>query len=582
MKYTVSADVPVPMRDGTKLATTVWVPETDARVPALLVRTPYGKSMIESYGQPSPNIFELVEAGYAIAVQDTRGTFRSEGQFVPHVDDAADGSDTVRWLVNQDWCDGNVGSWGGSYLGFVQWQTASTGVDGFRAIAPSATSADLYRAPWYSRGGALSLDCLLTWSTTMSLNELRRRLSGGEGDGDGDADDLAILSAAMGDMSDALRSTPTAEQPLLQRYLPWVIDQVIEHPERDATWKSIASVDSASSITAPALNIGGWYDLFYGETLRAYTEMKERGGSAAAREGQRLIIGPWSHTNLSGLFPDRAFGAAGSAAAADLTGRQLAFFDHWLRGREGALDDVAPVRIFVMGIDQWRDEQDWPLPDTRYTPFFLDGDGPANTAGGAGRLVTTDPAAEVVDAYLYDPRRPVPSRGGTLMKLTEYDGALDQRQLHPREDVLCFATDVLSEPVEVTGPVSATLFVSSSAVDTDFTAKLVDVHPDGRAIILCDGIQRMRYRNSLEEPEFTTPGEVYEITVDLIATSNVFLPGHRILLEVSSSNFPRYDRNSNTGGVIAREDESDMAVAVNRIHRGPEFPSRLVLPIIQR
>lgn len=580
MRYTISTDVPVPVRDGAKLATTIWVPETDVRVPALLVRTPYGKNMIESYGQPSPNIFELVEAGYAIAVQDTRGTFRSEGEFVPHVDDAADGSDTVRWLVNQDWCDGNVGSWGGSYLGFVQWQTASTGVDGLRAIAPSVTSADLYRAPWYSRGGALSLDCLLTWSTTMSLNELQRRLADGEDDGD--AHDLPILSAAMGDMSDALRSTPTAEQPLLQRYLPWVLDQVIEHPERDATWTSIASVDAASSITAPALNIGGWYDLFYGETLRAYTEMKERGGSAAARQGQRLIIGPWSHTNVSGLFPDRAFGAAGSAAAADLTGRQLAFFDRWLRGRQGALDDVAPVRIFVMGIDQWRDEQDWPLPDTRYTPFFLDGDGPANTADGAGRLVTTDPAAEVVDAYLYDPRRPVPSRGGTLMKLTEYDGALDQRQLHSRQDVLCFATDVLSEPVEVTGPVSATLFVSSSAVDTDFTAKLVDVHPDGRAIVLCDGIQRMRYRNSLEEPAFMTPGVVYEITVDLIATSNVFLPGHRLLLEVSSSNFPRYDRNSNTGGVIAREHESEMAVAVNRIHRGPEFPSRLVLPIIQR
>lgn len=576
MKYTVSVDVGVPMRDGTKLATNVWLPEADGPVPALLVRSPYGKQGMSAYGYTSPNIFALVEAGYAVAVQDCRGAFASEGTFVPHADDFADGADSVTWLTEQDWCDGNVGSWGASYLGFVQWQTASTGVPGLKAIAPSVTSADLYRAPWHSRGGALSLDSLLGWTTLMSVNELQRALPSG------DPADLARLGAAMADPETLTSLTPVAEQPLLSRYLPSIADQMIGHADRDETWAALSSLDRAGSITAPALNIGGWYDLFYGETLRAYTEMKRAGGSAEAREGQRLIMGPWSHTNVTGVFPDRRFGPAASPTAADLTGAHLAFFDRWLRGREDALDGVPPVRIFVMGLDQWRDEADWPLPDTRYTSYYLDGSGPANTALGAGILTTAEPDVDRVDTYLYDPLRPVPALGGTLMKLTDFDGPADQRPVHGREDVLCFTSEVLGAPVEVTGPVSLTVFVSSSAVDTDFTAKLVDVHPDGRAIILCDGLQRMRYRDSLAEPSPIVPGEVYEITVDLIATSNVFLPGHRILLEVSSSTFPRYDRNSNTGGVIAREHESDMVAAVNRIHRGPEYPSRLVLPIIAR
>ena len=578
MRYSVDVDVPVSMRDGTKLATNVWRPDVGKPVPALLVRNPYGKQDLAAYTFTSPSIFKLVEAGYAIAVQDTRGTFASEGTFVPHVDDAADGEDTVAWLVDQDWCDGSVGSWGPSYLGFVQWQTASTGVRGLQAMAPSVTSADLYRAPWYSRGGALSLDTLLAWSTLVSVNVLQRGL----GTGHGDIADLPLLVAALADLTTLSSTTPVAEQPLLARYLPWIVDQVIGHPERDETWEPLSSIDRAGSITAPALNIGGWYDLFYGETLRAYTEMKKRGGSAEARAGQRLVIGPWSHGKFSGLFPDRSFGFAADVAATGLTELQIAFFDRWLRGREDALDGYAPVRIFVMGLDQWRDEQDWPLPDTRFMNYYLDGDGPANTATGAGVLTTNQPIADVADRYLYDPLRPVPSLGGTLMKIGGFDGPADQRPVHGRDDVLCFASTVLEEPVEVTGPVTATLFVSSSAVDTDFTAKLVDVHPDERAIILCDGIQRMRYRTSLSEPEMMTPGEIYEITVDLIATSNVFLPGHRILLEISSSNFPRYDRNSNTGGVIAREHASDMITAVNCIHRGPEYPSRLVLPVIDR
>ena len=237
-----------------------------------------------------------------------------------------------------------------------------------------------------------------------------------------------------------------------------------------------------------------------------------------------------------------------------------------------------------MGIDRWREEQDWPLPDTSYESWYLDSSGRANTAAGDGRLSTDAPAGTATDTYLYDPLRPVPTLGGRIMLPTTANaaGAVDQRPAEARDDVLCFTSEVLTEPVEVTGHVSLTLFASSSAPDTDFTGKLVDVFPDGRAIFLTDGILRTRYRNSLAEPEPLTPGEPCELSLDLSITSNVFLPGHRIRLEVSSSNFPRYDRNSNTGGVIVDESASEVTVAVNRVLHGPAYPSRLILPVIRR
>jgi uncharacterized protein len=579
MRFNVAFDVPVAMRDGAELSTSVWRPDTDGPVPVLLMRTPYSKEMIGQLAVTSPNLFAMMRSGYAVVIQDCRGTFGSDGVFVPHVHDGPDGADTVSWLVDQEWCDGNVGMWGASYLGFVQWNLAASGAPGLKAIAPGVTSADFYRAPWHSAGGALSLDTALSWSTMMALNGAQRALSRGEDT----AQDMAALAARLADRSLLNEVTPVAEQPLIAKYLPWMVDVAIEHPDRDKAWQDISALDHVESISTPALHIGGWYDLFIGETLRAYNDMRARSATAEAREGQRLIVGPWSHnpTGWLGYFPDRDFGLAAGMEAAMLTEPQIAFFDRWLKGRHDALDDRAPVRLFVMGIDQWRDEPAWPLPDARYTPYYLHGDGPANTAAGAGRLSADEPANDVVDTYLYDPRRPVPSLGGTTMNIGGYNGPADQRPLHDREDVLVFVTEPLDEPLEVTGPVTATLFVSSSATDTDFTAKLVDVHPDGRAIILCEGIRRMRYRNSLPEPELITPGEVYEIGIDLIATSNVFLPGHRVMVEVSSSNFPRYDRNSNTGGAIAHEHLADMAIAVNRVHRGAEYPSRVVLPIIE-
>ncbi|MEU1182497.1 CocE/NonD family hydrolase [Streptomyces sp. NPDC005820] len=578
-QHLFAIDVRVPMRDGVALAANVWRP-AEGKAPTLLVRLPYGKDVIMGVGHAlMPDIQALLEAGYALIVQDCRGTHRSEGEFVPHMADRNDGQDTVAWITEQPWSDGTVGMYGPSYLGMVQWETAVTGAPCLKAIAPSCTSIDNYEAPWYSPGGALSLSLVTSWNAQMYAADAQRALALGE-DTLPQLQELGQAVLSHEALNDVL---PTAEVPVLAEYGKWW-DHWMAHPSHDGYWDAMELTSELKNVTVPALNIGGWYDLYIGQTLRTYTVARQTAGSTQAREGQRLIIGPWDHgLAADGVYRDRSFGPMAGARLMGLSGLHVKFFDRWLRGDTTALDDVAPVKIFVMGIDQWRDEQEWPLPDTKWTDFHLTSAGRANTADGEGVLTTEAPAGAGHETYLYDPRRPVPSAGGASMPTTPgFCGPVDQRTVAAREDVLCFATPVLDEAVEVTGPVSLTLYVSSSAVDTDFTAKLVDVFPDGKAINLCDGILRTRYRGGLATEELMEPGTVYEVTVDMTGTSNVFLPGHRIRVDVSSSNFPRYDRNTNTGGVIAHESEEQMIPAINHIHHGPDHPSRLVLPIIDR
>jgi putative CocE/NonD family hydrolase len=561
------------MRDGTELATDLWVPESTP-APTLLVRLPYGKDLpaLFAYGLV-PNIFALTEAGYAVVWQDCRGTFRSGGEFTPMLNEPADGADTVAWLLEQPWCDGNIGTYGPSYLGFVQWASLTGGAR-LKAIAPCVTTTDYYTTPWYSEGGAMSWHTIQSWSTTMALVEAIRR---------GDGELTFGLGAMVAEPEPHLAALPPRHQPLLEKMWPWWSD-IQEHPARDQYWQDLSVIDHAEQVTVPALHIGGWFDIFAANTARSFTELRARAGTEEARNGQRLIIGPWDHLNSTGIYPDRRFGMLADAITQDITGEHVKFFDRWLRGNATAEEAAAPVKIFVMGIDQWRDEQDWPLPDTSYEAWYLDGSGQANSSAGDGLLRPQPPAAEATDTYLYDPLRPVPTLGGRIMLPTTANqaGAVDQRQAEARDDVLCFSSDVLTEPLEVTGHVSLTLFASSSAPDTDFTGKLVDVFPDGRAIYLTDGILRARYRDSLAEPELLAPGQVYELSLDLSVTSNVFVPGHRIRLEVSSSNFPRFDRNTNTGGAISGESAEQVMVAVNRVLHGPEHPSRLILPVIRR
>ena len=575
-RYQVEKDVMVPMRDGVTLATDLWVPE-GAPAPALLLRTPYGKDVPYLLAN-TLNAQALVEAGYAVVVQDWRGTHRSGGVITPMVDEPGDGADTVAWIAAQPWSDGSIATFGTSAQGWAQWATASQGPSGLKAIAPTTTTSDHYTAPWYSEGGALSLHMVLWWSTLMALLQEQRAL----GAGTGSLDALMDVAGALGDLETRLAVMPVSDQPALagrSTFPRW-----LTHPDRDQFWADLSVVDQAQRITVPALSVGGWFDIFAGATTRAFTAMRARAGSEQAREGQQLIMGPWDHLTSTGLYHDRQFGMSADVLGLDLTGQHIRFFDRYVRGRTDALDGTARVRIFVMGIDQWRDEQDWPLPDTTYTDHFLTGAGRAGTDPTDGGISAQGPGADATDTFTYDPADPVPTRGGRLIASSALNavGPVDQREVEARDDVLLFTTPALTEALEVTGEVSLVLHVTSSARDTDFTGKLVDVFPDGRSIYLTDGILRTRYRHSLAQPELVEPGRVYEITLDLSVTSNVFLPGHRVGLEISSSSFPRYDRNTNTGGTIAEESLEQSVVATNQVLHGLSHPSRLVLPVIAR
>ena len=440
------------------------------------------------------------------------------------------------------------------------------------------TTSNYYQTPNRHEGGVFELGCAFFWSLSMVPEEVQRRLRQGRAS----QEQMGAFMHAMGDPEALLSHLPLVDQPLLHEFAPFYLEW-LNHPTYDEYWKRIAHSEFYEQMTVPAFNMGGWYDLFLGGTLANYTGMKQRGGSALARAHQRLVIGPWSHINSTGVFPERSYGLMASSEAIDLEGMQLRWHDHWLKGEENGVEEDKPVKIFVMGLDQWRDEEDWPLPDTQYRPYYLHSGGHANSATGNGTLSPDAPAEEPEDVYLYDPRHPVPTVGGAiLIDLAPVEGPRGQRAVEVREDVLCYSTPVLEKPVEVTGPIALVLYISSSARDTDFTGKLVNVYPDGRAEILTDGILRARYRESFTEAKLLEPGQIYELRLDLWATSNLFKAGHRIRLEVSSSNFPRFDRNTNTGGVIERQTEKDLVQAVNRIYHDAAHPSHLILPIIER
>lgn len=332
--------------------------------------------------------------------------------------------------------------------------------------------------------------------------------------------------------------------------------------------------------------MGGWWDLFLKGTLANFTGMRRSGGSESARAHQRLVIGPWAHGAATGWFPERSYGLLSGTDGVDLTGIQLRWFDWLLKGEANGAEHDKPVRLFVMGANEWREADDWPLPGTEFVDYFLRSAGRANTAAGDGVLSSEAPGdGEPEDAYLYDPRDPVPTVGGATFLPGLFIGAnagpRDQRSVECRHDVLCYTTDPLARPVEVIGPVRLVLWAASSARDTDFTAKLVDVWPSGRAENVADGILRTRYRDSVSEPTLLEPDRPYELEVDLVATAYRFPAGHRIRLEVSSSNFPRFDANTNTGGPIAEERDTDVRRAVNRVLHDRSHPSRLVLPVVE-
>jgi putative CocE/NonD family hydrolase len=518
-----------------------------------------------------------VAAGYAVMVQDVRGRYASEGAFEPFVSEAADGAATIAWLAEQPFCDGRVATYGGSYVGATQLLAATQRPPALRAMLPHVTSADYFDG-WMTEGGAFQLGLALNWARSLAAGELARRRDAGE-----DVAELEErLDAEIADPESAYRRLPICDQPVLAELAPYYL-RWLEHPARDAYWRERAARERLGGVSVPALHLAGWHDVFLEGGLAAYAAM---GGAAQGSEGgvavqggtsgapQRLVIGPWAHAGWGDAVGEVIYGPEASRYALDPTDLHLSYFDSILRAPD---PEAPPVRIFVMGADRWRDEEAWPLARARSRALHL-------RADGALTWAPPEPG-EAPREYVHDPADPVPTTGGrTLMPGHEASialGARDQRAVEERPDVLVYTSPPLERAVEVTGTVRLVLHAASSALDTDWTAKLVDVHPDGRALGVCDGILRARYRDGLDRERLLEPGGPERFDVTVGSTSMVFRRGHRIRLEVASSNFPRFDRNAGTGGVNAHAAAGDLRTARQHVFGDAARPSHLDLPIVE-
>ena len=563
----------VPMRDGTILRANVTRPKAEGRFPVLLERTPYDKEAGSENAVGSPEFF--ASRGYAVVIQDVRGRFASDGDFYPFRDDGAgtnrDGYDTIEWAAAQPWSDGNVGTIGGSYSGATQYRNALSRPPQLRAMFIRESSADYYQE-WVYRGGAFELGFNMGWARNVTYSNLAHLAQVQEYQRH-----KGILEHVAEEMDDWYGRLPLYPCPFLEGLSDWFNDW-LEHPQDGPYWWRFNIQNGHDQIETPMYHLGGWFDIFLAGTLKHYTGLKLRARTEEARTSQKLIIGPWVHgpANINNRFAGEF--DFGPDAAVDLNELRLPWFDYHLKGIQTAIMDNPPVRIFVMGRNEWRDESDWPLPNTRYTPYYLRG-GHSSSIGSLndGTLSIEPPqGSENPDSFVYDPAHPVPTRGGNTLSIP--NGVYDQREVE--ELCLTFTSEPLTEELEVTGPVKAVLHGMSSAPDTDWVVRLTDVHPDGYSRLLCDGILRARYRESFQRPRRLQPGRVHRFEVDLWATSNVFLPGHRIRVSVTSSCFPRFDRNLNTGGPIHREAVGK--VAINTIFHDEMRPSHIVLPMIKR
>jgi putative CocE/NonD family hydrolase len=561
----VRVGVPAEMSDGARLRCDVWLPTAEGTYPTLLQRTAYDRtSSLTSIVLPGLEPLEAVRRGFAVVIQDTRGRYASEGRFRTFADDARDGVDTIAWIRGQPFSNGDVCTYGLSHNGLKQLQLASERPEGLRAIAPAQTAADWHDV-WTYQAGAFQLGFCLLWALQfLAPAELERRAATGE--------DVRDLARAFRELSHdpwaAYQRLPTlAAGPLADvfpEYIEW-----IRHPQRDGFCAALGLPADRLTLDVPALQITGWYDLFLPGTLDAFRRLRR----SSAGDRQRLVIGPWAHGVFGEQLGEVDFGPASALAALDPTRLQLDFFETVLAGDA---PPGTPVLIFVMGANVWRSEEDWPLARARERRLYLHADGLLGAAPPRH--------AQPPDRYDYDPRSAVPTCGGASflpgLATGTTCGPRNQSTVERRSDVLVYTSKPLEEDWEVTGDVAVSLYASTSAVDTDFTAKLVDVHADGRPLSVCDGLVRARYRYG-PTPTLLSPGAIERYEIQLGATSMVFRAGHRIRLEISSSNFPRFDRNPNVRGVIAETPEARFEVARQSVFHDPDRASFLALPVVR-
>ena len=550
-------DIKVPMRDGVCLSADVWLPhEGDGPWPVLLLRT--------IYDNQEPRYIRwarrFTEAGYAVVTEDCRGRGDSDGEWDPYICELNDGYDTHEWIGQQPWCDGSIGTFGLSYPGFTQSLPATLRSQYLKAIAPIASQQDNYGH--HRIDGVIHLSVSLTFlnmlGRTMQSESLRH------------FDQQALFRHLP--LSEAM--TPVASTHPYYR-------GVLEHEQYGEWWDRYSLRNRYGEMAVPALFMTGWYDSLSHENFKLFNGWTKQARTEEARLRTRLIVGPWSHQvspwgrvmmGANGEYQDRTFG---KEALWDIIEMHTRWYDQRLKGIDTGIDDEPPIALFIMGTNTWRFEYEWPLARTQWTKFYLSSDGNAGTSSGALR---PDPSDESMpETYRYNPIDPVPSWGAQYQSF-DLCGPRDRREIEQRSDVLVYTSEPLEQDMEVTGPISAVVYASSSAPDTDFTAALIDVEPDGKAVILCEGICRGRFRNGTDQPELMTPGEVYPFKIDMWDTGNVFKAGHCIRLEVSSSNFPRYNRNLNTGSPI--ETDTEIRTADQTIYHDTARPSHVLLPVI--
>jgi uncharacterized protein len=571
-QISVDFDVPAIMRDGVVLRANIFRPASEGPYPVALTRTPYGKDFASV--TPFLDAVRLARAGYIVVIQDVRGRFRSEGEWKPFANEAADGYDTVEWAARLPGSNGSVGMFGASYFGFTQWMAAKESPPSLKAIVPSITWADV-RDGVFWRGGAFELGTHALWHiATIALDILLKRYQSAPPQELAGA--LARLVREIDRLSVAgYRALPLKDfEPLKAVGMEGAINEIVEHADNAAYYAPFSIAEAYEQVRVPALNVGGWYDIFTQGTLQNFSALRSAGSTPAARQS-KVLVGPWSHVNYTSTVGDVDFGFISSAAfinlQTDLTGLTQRWFDYWLKGIDNGVAQEPPVKIFVMGDNVWRDEQEWPLARARATPFYLH-------SGGA--LSAEPPGDEPPDHYTYDPSDPTPTLGGNLLMHPRFGpGAKDQRATEARPDVLSYTSAALDGDTEVTGPLVARLWAASDAPDTDFVARLVDVHPDGFAQNLADGIVRARYRGG-DAPELLEPGRPYEFTIDLWATANVFKAGHRIRIDIASASFPRWNRNPNTGAPFGSGTE--LRPARQTILHDAAHPSHIVLPVVPK
>lgn len=551
-------DLRVPMRDGTRLSLDLVRPDLDRCLPVVLIRTPYDKTAVRSGAAEMLN--QLTQRGYAVAINDCRGRFNSDGDFFPYMNEADDGFDTVEWVAEQSWCDGNIGMLGGSYVGQTQWYAASRVPPHLKAIVPMVSPpSSLWRNEPVING--IFLLGFAEWMVHMGRHSWQM---------------TDATSRALPARNDYLGVLPVSAVDQAAGVDSYWWQEMLNHPTYDDFWKR-GSYGNYEEMQVAVLNVTGWWDLNFPGAPENFERMRSVGKTPEVRAGQKLVIGPWPHhvnrpsNQLNGVD-------FGEHSVIELDRYVIRFLDRYLKNMPNGIENEKPVYVFITGANEWWAEDDWPLPDTHELRYYMHSEGRANSLKGDGTLSPEAPdRIEPPDSYIYDPSDvatiPLPD--------VSSDGPVDDRLVSLRDDVLCYTSEPLTENLDVVGWVTCRLYASSSAVDTDWHARLVDVERDGTTRFLCRGALRARFRESLEHPRLLEPGVPAEFCFSMDAIGHRFLVGHRIRVEICSSWFPMFERNLNSGAVNPFRDVSPLSATQVVFHR-PDLASHVALPVVRR